>query len=202
MHDCALFGGAGRRVLQRCQDCTEHAILRLQRALAGPRDTGPGAPGEAPRSTQCAVDERPGVRAEQHRRRLRVSPGDMRRPHTLAAATQLMHNGAAEQAATADHPGRHGHRWPSMLLRRVTAGVRCWAGTACARPSGPAPGSLVMRYAGFPIAMFTLTPMYSAMTPRENRIAPVLRRTTTIVEVQPRIPLAVALAKKILEAKM
>ena len=42
-----------------------------------------------------------------------------------------------------------------------------------------------MRYGGFPIAMFTLTPMYSAITPRENRIAPVPSRTTTMVDAHP-----------------
>ena len=35
------------------------------------------------------------------------------------------------------------------------------------------------------MAMLTATPTYSAMTPSENRIAPVLTNTRTMVEVQP-----------------
>src|SRR3954451_13786370 len=42
-----------------------------------------------------------------------------------------------------------------------------------------------MRYGGLPIAMLTLTPRYSAMTPRENRTAPVHSRVTTISDVHP-----------------
>ena len=37
------------------------------------------------------------------------------------------------------------------------------------------------------MAMFTATPTYSAITPSENRIAPVEIRMTTISEVQPSV---------------
>ena len=42
-----------------------------------------------------------------------------------------------------------------------------------------------MRYGGLPIAIFTLTPMYSAMTPSENKTAPDVTSRMTTVDAQP-----------------
>ncbi len=75
---------------------------------------------------------------------------------------------------------------PSRPLAPIThARVVMTGGVAAGVRVVPSSGSLVIRYGGLPIAMFTLTPMYSAMMPSENRMAPAPSSTMTIVDAQP-----------------
>ncbi len=134
----------------------------------GSDDARAGAPENHPGTVRSHVQVRLGGRRELRGERERVVPREFSRGVPRDDPGKKAGEGACDggpQEASRAHDPRGG--------RRHDPRPRC--------PDGRG----TIRYSGLPMAIVSVTPRYSAMTPRENRMAPEKKQTAMIMEVQP-----------------